>query len=46
MKVIMGVSERIVVLDHGRKIAERRPENIRAAETVVCAYMGRRYDSA
>ena len=42
MKVIMGASERIVVLDHGRKIAQRCHEKIRAAETVVSAYMGRR----
>ncbi len=46
MKVIMGASDRIVVLDHGEKIAEGLPEEIRRNEEVLRAYMGRRYGRA
>ena len=40
MSVVMDISDRVIALDYGRKLADGRPEEVRADQGVIDAYLG------
>jgi branched-chain amino acid transport system ATP-binding protein len=43
MGVVMDISDRVVVLDYGRKIGDGKPDEVRRNPEVIAAYLGTRH---
>src|SRR5208337_1506230 len=43
MRAVMSLSQRVIVLDHGIKIAEGLPKDVSRQEAVITAYLGKRH---
>lgn len=46
MKLVMTISDRVLVLDHGRKLAEGTAKEVQSNREVICAYLGPQHEES